>query len=138
MLGDAETAAIFLNPSEAAASGDAVCNPTPEDCKRVELEPGESGAVRRRRRSTASTAEYQLDIDAITELEAATPEEARAMRDRESPAGRVILRRLINEVGGLVADLNYSSPKGRIVTVDGAAPTPPSRPATAYRRREVA
>ena len=37
------------------------------------------------------------------------------MRDRESPAGRVILRRLITEVGSLVADLNYSSEQGKIV-----------------------
>jgi hypothetical protein len=122
--------ALFLNPSEAEASGDAVCNPTPEDCTRIELKPGESGLFDVPT-IDGETDEYQLDVISITELEAASPEEARAMRDRESPAGRVILRRLINEVGGLVADLNYSSSKGRIIVVDGPAedagePSPPT------------
>ena len=50
-----------------------------------------------------------------TQVGASTPEEARALRERESPAGRLILRRLIDEVGGLVADLNYSSDDGKVV-----------------------
>ncbi|HEV2813562.1 MAG TPA: hypothetical protein VGW10_09945 [Solirubrobacteraceae bacterium] len=115
VIGDAaDPTAMFLNPSEAAVMGDAVCNPTPEDCTRVELKPGQSGLFDVPTIDGQSD-EYELAVDAITELEAATPEEARAMRDRESPAGRVILRRLITEVGSLVADLNYSSEQGKIV-----------------------
>ena len=111
-----DTKALFLNPSEAAASGDAVCVPSPEECTRVELRAGQSGLFDVPT-IDGQSAEYQLDVDAITEVEASTPEEARAMRDRESPAGRLILRRLIDEVGGLVADLNYSSERGKLVPV---------------------
>ena len=122
VMGDATDAkALFLNPTEAAASGDAVCNPTPENCSRVELRAGQS-ALFDVPTLDGQTDEYQLDVDAITELEAETPEQARAMRNRESPAGRVILRRLISEVGGLVADLNYSSTEGRLVPVEEPAP----------------
>ncbi|HEV2062707.1 MAG TPA: hypothetical protein VGR12_07640, partial [Solirubrobacteraceae bacterium] len=116
MAGDGDPKALFLNPTQAAASGDAVCNPAPEECTRVELRAGESGLF-----DVATidgrTLEYQLDVDAITPVEGETPEDARALRERESPAGRLILRRLIDEVGGLVADLNYSSQRGELVEV---------------------
>jgi hypothetical protein len=108
--------ALFLNPTQAVASGDAVCIPTPEECTRVELRPGQSGLFDVPTLDGESS-EYQLDVDAITEVEAETPEEARAMRERESPAGRLILRRLIDEVGGLVADLNYAPDRGKLVKV---------------------
>ncbi|HEX2087128.1 MAG TPA: hypothetical protein VHF89_15715, partial [Solirubrobacteraceae bacterium] len=121
VMGDAEDpTALFLNPSAAAVSGDAVCNPSPENCTRVELKPGQSGLFDVPTIDGESD-EYQLDVDAITEIEAETPQEARELRGRESPAGRVILRRLIHEVGGLVADLNYSSPDGQLVEVDPPA-----------------
>lgn len=108
--------ALFLNPTQAAASGDAVCTPTPEDCSRVELRAGQSGLFDVPT-IDGQSAEYQLDVDAITEVAAETPEEARALRERESPAGRLVLRRLIDEVGGLVSDLNYSSDRGKLVPV---------------------
>jgi hypothetical protein len=108
--------ALFLNPTQAAASGDAVCIPTPAECSRVELRPGQSGLFDVPTLD-GETSEYQLDVDAITEVEAETPEEARALRERESPAGRLILRRLIDEVGGLVADLNYAPDRGKLVKV---------------------
>ncbi|MDQ5808313.1 MAG: hypothetical protein M3320_06510, partial [Actinomycetota bacterium] len=114
---DGDRKALFLNPSEAAVSGEAVCNPDPETCTRIELAPGQSGLFDVPT-IDGETDEYELAVDAITELEAETPEEARAMRDRESPAGRVILRRLITEVGTLVEDLNYSSDKGKIVPAE--------------------
>jgi hypothetical protein len=100
-------------------SGDAVCNPAPDNCTRVELRAGQSGLFDVPTIDGESD-EYQLDVDAITVLEAETPEEARAMRHRESPAGRIVLRRLIGEVGSLVADLNYSSDEGEIVEVDAS------------------
>jgi hypothetical protein len=115
VLGDAgEERAMFLNPAEAAPSGDVVCTPSPEDCSRFEVAPGHSGLFDVPNLD-GTTFEYQLDVEAITPLEADSPEEASAMRLRESPAGRVILRRLITEVGGLVADLNYSPAQGKLV-----------------------
>ena len=116
MGGDDDRKALFLNPTQAAASGDAVCNPAPEECTRIELREGESGLFDVPT-IDGQSAEYQLDVAAITEVEAATPDEARALRERESPAGRLILRRLIDEVGGLVSDLNYASDRGRLVEV---------------------
>jgi hypothetical protein len=111
VLADGETA-IFLNPSEAHASGgEAVCEPSPEQCQRVKLATGKS-ATFDAPTLDGGTTQYQLDIDGITPLEAATPEEAEASRKRESPAGRVILRRLVHEVGGLVEDLTFSGGKG--------------------------
>lgn len=110
VVGDG-TDALFLNPSEAAAAGDAVCEPSPEECQRVRLGEGKS-ATFAAQAIDGSTTEYQLDVDAITPLQADTPEEAAASRRRESPAGRVVLRRLINEVGSLVGDLTFSSAKG--------------------------
>ena len=56
----------------------------------------------------------------VTDPAATTPAEAEASRLRESPAGRVILRRLIQEVGSLVGDLTFAGDKGVI------EPTPPA------------
>ena len=131
ILADGKTA-IFLNPSEAAASGDAVCDPSPEDCQRVTMKEGDS-ALFDVATVDGGTTQYQLDIDDITELRAATPEEAAASRNRESEAGRVILRRLVNEVGSIVADLNYSAKKGEVIEETRpeqpkSEPTPPPTP----------
>ncbi len=123
--------ALFLNPSEAAASGDGVCDPSPEDCQRVTVKAGGSALFDVATLDGGMT-QYQLDIDAITPLKADTPAEAEAARTRESKAGRVILRRLINEVGTLVADLNYSADKGALEETrpeqPSAEPTPPPTP----------
>jgi hypothetical protein len=116
VLGDGETA-LFLNPSDAAASGDAVCSPTPEQCDRVEMKAGSSATFDVATIDGAST-QYQLALEAITPIEAATPEEAEASLNRESKAGRVILRRLIHEVGSLVSDLSYSSEQGAVVPAE--------------------
>ena len=116
MGSDDDLKALFLNPTQAAASGDALCVPSPEECSRVELRPGQSGLFDVPTLNGESS-EYQLDVDAISAVEAETPEEARALRERESPAGRLILRRLIDEVGGLVADLNYAPDRGKLVKV---------------------
>ncbi len=105
--------ALFLNPSEAAAAGDAVCEPSPEQCQRVKLGAGQS-ATFAAQAIDGSTSEYQLDVDGITPVQAATPDEAAASRTRESPAGRVVLRRLIGEVGTLVGDLTFAGDKGVI------------------------
>lgn len=107
VLGGGETA-LFLNPTEAAASGDAVCLPSPDECQRVELKAGQEG-VFAAPTMDGQTKEYVLSVDDITRLQAATVEEARAGRHRESPAGREILRRLITEVGSLVGDLRYQA-----------------------------
>ena len=111
--------ALFLNPSEAAAAGDAVCEPSPEQCQRVKLGAGQS-ATFAAQAIDGSTSEYQLDVDGITPVQAATPEEAAASRTRESPAGRVVLRRLIGEVGTLVGDLTFAGDKG---VVESGAPS---------------
>lgn len=118
VLGDGKTA-LFLNPSEAAAAGDAVCEPSPDQCQRVKLGAGQS-ATFAAPAIDGSTSEYQLDVDGITPVQATTPDEAEAARKRESPAGRVVLRRLIGEVGTLVGDLTFSGEKGTI------QPTPPA------------
>lgn len=110
VLGDGKTA-LFLNPSEAAAAGDAVCEPSPEECQRVKLQAGQSASFAAPA-IDGSTTEYQLDIDGITPVQSTTAAEAAASRTRESPAGRVILRRLIQEVGSLVGDLTFAPGKG--------------------------
>ena len=117
VMGDpGEEKALFLNPSEAAASGDAKCAPSPEDCSRFSLSVGDTGLFDVPALD-GTTFEYELGVDDIRPLEADTPDEARRMRHRESPAGRVVLRRLIHEVGGLVADLNYAADAGKLVRV---------------------
>lgn len=123
VLGDGKTA-LFLNPSEAAAAGDAVCEPSPDQCQRVKLGAGQS-ATFAAPAIDGSTSEYQLDVDGITPVQAATPGEAEASRNRESPAGRVVLRRLIGEVGTLVGDLTFSGEKG---TIQSAPPAPVTGP----------
>ena len=128
VLADGETA-LFLNPSQAAASGDAACSPTPEQCERVTLKKGQTARFDVTTLDGATT-QYQLDIDDIVPVQAATPAEAFASRMRESKAGRVVLRRLIHEVGALVSDLGFSPKSGTIVPADGqtddAAPAPPT------------
>ena len=126
VTGDGETA-LFLNPSEAHARGEAVCEPSPEECQRVKLQSGQS-AIFDTPTIDGSTTEYQLDVDAITKLQAATAEEAAASRRRESPAGRVILRRLIHEVGGLVADLTFSGNEGTLQPAPPKAELPETAP----------
>ena len=116
VLGDGETA-LFLNPSDAAATGDAVCSPTPEQCDRVSMKAGDSATFDVATIDGSST-QYQLDIDGITPIEAATPAEAEASLTRESKAGRVVLRTLIHEVGSLVSDLSYSSEQGAVVPAE--------------------
>jgi hypothetical protein len=110
--------AIFLNPAGAAASGDAVCDPSPDDCSRVVLKAGQS-ALLDVPTLDGTTAEYQLDVDAITPVKAASRRLAAAYRVRESKAGRVVLRRLITEVGTLVGDLNFSRREAVVVPSAG-------------------
>ena len=110
VLGE-DQSALFLNPSEAAVSGDAVCEPSPEQCQRVKLGAGQSATLAAQA-IDGSLSEYQLDIDAITPVQADTAEEAKASRNRESKAGRVVLRRLVTEVGSLVGDLTFAGDKG--------------------------
>ena len=130
--------AIFLNPSGAVASGAAVCQPSPEECSRVLLDAGES-ALFDVPRMDGTSAEYRLQIDGITPLEAASPAQAQASRSRESKAGRVVLRRLITEVGTLVADLNYSQARGVVVGADRPkAPGPESATPPAPAKEEQA
>jgi hypothetical protein len=107
----ADRTALFLNPSEAAVSGDAVCEPSPEQCQRLKLAEGQSATLAAQA-IDGSLAEYQLDVDAITPLQADSAEEATASRNRESKAGRVVLRRLVTEVGSLVGDLTFAPGKG--------------------------
>jgi hypothetical protein len=115
VLGDGKTA-IFLNPTQAAASGDAVCLPSPEECQRIELKAGQSGVLSAPTLN-GQTEQYELAVDGIVKVEAATAAAARASIGRESPAGRQILRRLITEVGSLVSDLSYSGESGALEPV---------------------
>jgi hypothetical protein len=117
VLDDGKTA-LFLNPTEAAVSGDAECLPSPDECQRVQLEAGERAALASPT-IDGGTEEYELSIDAISRVEAATKAEAAASIRRESPAGRKILRRLITEVGSLVGDLSYSNDSGALEPVEG-------------------
>jgi hypothetical protein len=110
VLGEDRTA-LFLNPSEAAVAGDAVCEPSPEQCQRVKLAEGQSATLAAQA-IDGSLSEYQLDVDAITPVQADSAEEAKASRNRESKAGRVVLRRLVTEVGSLVGDLSFAGDKG--------------------------
>ncbi len=127
VVGDGRTA-MFLNPSEAATRGEGVCEPSPEECPRGTLQSGQSVAFDTPA-IDGSTTEYQLAVDAITPVQVATAEEAAASRRRESPAGRIILRRLITEVGGLVQDLTFSSGKGVVEPAAPAAAPPGAQPA---------
>jgi hypothetical protein len=112
VLRDGETA-LFLNPTEARATGDAVCEPSAERCQRLKLGAGQKAVIDAPTLSGATT-EYHLTIDGISPVRAATAEQAAASRGRESKAGRVILRRLITEVGSLVEDLSFSGGRGVI------------------------
>jgi hypothetical protein len=115
VLGDGETA-LFLNPSQAAASGDAVCSPTPEQCDRVAMKAG-GEATFDVATLDGQTTQYGLALDGIDPILVDTPAEALASRTRESKAGREVLRRLITEVGSLVSDLSFSSQDAAIVPV---------------------
>jgi hypothetical protein len=136
VLSDGRTA-LFLNPSEAPAAGDAVCEPGPHDCQRVTLRAGQR-ATFAAPTIGGQTREYELVIDRIEPVRVTTEPAARRARRRESPAGRVILRRLIREVGGLIADLSFSVRAGVIERVlqaaaaaHAAGPAPDPAPAGA-------
>jgi hypothetical protein len=106
-------AALFLNPTGAAVSGDGVCSPDAETCGRIEV-PAGGTATLDVPTVDGRTAEHRLAVDAITEVAAADAAEARAQRERESPAGRAILRRLIREVGAILADLDFDADRGTL------------------------
>ncbi len=111
--GDGETV-VFLNPTGAHESGDGRCVPSDEECHRILLGAGES-SVLDVPTLDGRTTEYELRVDDVSALGAETPAEAEAMRRRESPQGRVILRRLIDEVAELAAGLSYSAESGTVV-----------------------
>jgi hypothetical protein len=112
VLPDAETV-LFLNPTEATASGDAVCDPDPQHCQRVRLQAGDRAAFDVPTLD-GRTVSYELAVDGITEVRARTAAEAEASRERESGPGRRILRRIIDEVGELVEDLSFDRAKAVI------------------------
>lgn len=128
VLDDGATA-LFLNPSRAVAAGDAVCEPTPEQCDRVKLTEGQRATFAAPTLDGATT-DYELQIDGIAPVEAASEQEAAASRTRESPAGRVILRRLITEVGTLVQGLTFSGDAG-VLEQEPPAPAAPAAEAPA-------
>jgi hypothetical protein len=119
VLDDGKTA-LFLNPTEAAVSGDAECLPSPDECQRVQLKAGDKAALASPT-IDGQTEEYELSVDAISRVKVATEAEAAASIRRESPAGRKILRRLITEVGSLVGDLSYSNDSGALEPVEPGA-----------------
>jgi hypothetical protein len=119
VLDDGKTA-LFLNPTEAAVSGDAECLPSPDECQRVQLKAGDKAALASPT-IDGQTEEYELSVDAISKVEVSSQAEAAASLKRESPAGRQILRRLITEVGSLVGDLSYSNDSGALEPVEPAA-----------------
>jgi hypothetical protein len=85
VLDDGKTA-LFLNPTEAAVSGDAECLPSPEESQRIQLKAGQTGTLSAPTLN-GQAEEYEIAVDGITKVEAATAEEARANIKRESPAG---------------------------------------------------
>jgi hypothetical protein len=106
-------AAQFLNPTGAAVSGDGVCRPDTEACSRIEV-PAGGTATLDVRTVDGRTAEHRLVVDAITEVTVPSEDEARAQRERESPAGRAILRRLIREVGTILTGLDFDARRGTL------------------------
>jgi hypothetical protein len=74
VLSDGESA-LFLNPTEAAASGDAVCLPSPEECQRIQLKAGQTGTLSAPTLN-GQAEEYEIAVDGISKVEAATAEEA--------------------------------------------------------------
>jgi hypothetical protein len=112
--------ALFLNPTGAKVSGDGVCLPDPDSCQRVQVAAGAETTLDVPTMD-GRTAAYTLAVDGISERTVDTPEEAAAAKRRESPAGRVILRRLIHEIGDLVGDLAFSAEEGTIVQEEAPA-----------------
>lgn len=129
VLGDGATA-LFLNPSRAIAAGDAVCEPSPEQCDRVKLTEGQRATFAATKPDGGAASEYELQIDGIEPVRSSSEADAEASRTRESPAGRVILRKLINEAGALVQGLTFSGEHGTL-TQDPADTSAAAAPASA-------
>jgi len=111
---DDGASALFLNPTGAKVSGDGVCLPDPESCQRVQVAAGATATLDVPTLAGGTTA-YALAVDAISEVTVDDAEAAAAAKTRESPAGRAILRRMIDEIGDIVVgDLMFSAEDGTL------------------------
>ena len=106
--------ALFLVSSDATATGDGTCKPTPQNCDRVEMTEGETeffDVVT----PEGQTVQYQLDLVNVERETKANAAVATVARARESKAGRSVLRSAVKTGQVEVADLAYSKDLGLVV-----------------------
>jgi len=110
VLQDGKTA-VFLVSSDAAATGDGKCRPSPTDCETIEMKAGDTeffdvsfGG--------AGVVQYQLDVLSVRRRKSDTTAVAARSHKREARAGRSSLRAVIaaGELG--VTHYVYSSKLG--------------------------
>lgn len=112
VLSDGKTA-VFLLSSDAKATGDGVCKPTPDNCQTVEMKADDieffdvAGSD-----PTAAPTQYELDLSRIIKTHAATGAVAARARARVAQSGRTVVNEARAAGVSQLADYAYSARLG--------------------------
>jgi hypothetical protein len=116
---DGKTATFMVN-GEAVPTGDGHCTPTPEDCQQVTLKVGDLEFFDLQS-GTGGVVQYQLELEKIVKVKAATTAKAAAAHARESKAGREVVRELVASDPDALSAWTFD--KGQGLLVHKAAPS---------------
>jgi len=119
-LQDDKKHAVFLIDGEAVPSGDGHCDPSPEECEKLTMEPGDLEFFELQT-GTAGVVEYQLELISIHKVKVSSKAVAAKARARESKAGREHLRELVAADPTALAGWDYSKNLGLLIRKDPVA-----------------
>lgn len=112
-----QKSAIFLVDADAVPNGDGKCQPSADQCEQIELTDGDVEFFDMQS-GTAGVVQYQLTLDSIKKVTAATKATAAASHARESKAGREYLRQLVAENPAALDAWDYSKSLGLLISKD--------------------
>lgn len=106
--------AVFLVSSDASVSGDGKCRPSRDACETVELKAGET-AFFDLSDGSAGIVQYQLDVLTVAKRTATSAAAAKTWRERESKAGRAVLRSGLEADRFEVGDWHFDEATGLLI-----------------------
>lgn len=120
--GDKKTAA-FLISSDATATGDGTCKPSPTNCQTIEMREGDSTFLDID--LGTGVRQFRLDVDRVGEIDKETPAKATTARARASVAGRAYLRSAIESGEISLSGLDFSEKTGTLTSTPKATTAGP-------------
>ncbi|HWI75016.1 MAG TPA: hypothetical protein VNT55_23845 [Baekduia sp.] len=119
-LTEDQKSAIFLVDADAVPNGDGKCKPSADQCEQIQLTAGDVEFFDLQS-GTAGVVQYQLTLDSIKKVTAASKATAAAAHARESKAGREYLRQLVAENPTALDNWDYSKSLGLLISKDPVA-----------------